>query len=44
MKRFLEIWAGIDIGKPEIAVTILPGAAKTEPTAETRTSGATARN
>jgi transposase len=43
MKRFLEICAGIDIGKREIAVTILTGAANSEPTAETRTFGTTTR-
>lgn len=43
MKRFLEICAGIDIGKREIAVTILAGAANSEPAAETRTFGTTTR-
>lgn len=41
MKRFLEICAGIDIGKREIAVTILRGAADVEPTAETKIFGTT---
>jgi transposase len=43
MKTFLEICAEIDIGKREIAVTILAGAANSEPTAETRTFGTTTR-
>ena len=41
MKRFLEICAGIDIGKREVAVTLLAGAADREPEAETRTFGTT---
>src|SRR5580658_4967872 len=43
MKTFLEICAEIEIGKREIAVTILAGAANSEPTAETRTFGTTTR-
>ena len=39
MKRFLEICAGIDVGKREIAVTVLTGPPDAEPTAETRTFG-----
>jgi len=43
MKRFLEICAGIDVGKREIAVTLLAGAADVEAEAETRTFGTTTR-
>jgi transposase len=43
MKRFLEICAGIDIGKREIAVSILSGAADAEPVVATRTFGTTTR-
>ena len=41
MKRFLETCAGIDVGKREIAVTILKGEADAEPTGETRSFGTT---
>lgn len=41
MKKFLECCAGIDIGKREIAVTILTGSAAVEPIAQTRTFGTT---
>lgn len=43
MKKFLEICAGIDVGKREIAVTILAGSPAVEPTAETKTYGTTAK-
>ena len=43
MKRFLETCAGIDVGKREIAVTLLEGAADAEPVAETRTFGTTTK-
>jgi len=42
MKKFLEVCAGIDVGKREIAVTILSGSPAVEPTAETRTFDTTA--
>jgi len=42
MKKFLEVCAGIDVGKREIAVTILSGSPAVEPTAETRTLDTTA--
>ena len=37
MKKFLEVCAGIDVGKREIAVTILRGQPDAEPAADTRT-------
>ena len=43
MKRFLEVCAGIDVGKREIAVTILTGEANSEPSGETRMFGTTTR-
>jgi len=41
MKRFLEVCAGIDVGKREISATILTGSAAVEPTAQARTFGTT---
>lgn len=41
MKRFLEICGGIDVGKREIAVTVLTGPPETEPVCDTRTFGTT---
>lgn len=41
MNRFMECCAGIDVGKKEIAVTLLTGAANEEPVAETKTYGTT---
>jgi transposase len=41
MKKFLEICGGIDVGKREIAVTILKGPTTAEPTADTRIFGTT---
>ena len=41
MKKFLEICAGIDVSKREIAVTILKGPSEAEPAAATRTFGTT---
>lgn len=41
MKKFLEVCAGIDVGKREIAVTVLKGPANAEPVAETKTFGTT---
>jgi transposase len=43
MKRFLEICGGIDVGKREIAVTVLTGAPDVEPVGITRTFGTTTR-
>lgn len=44
MAKFLEICAGIDIGKREIAVALLKGPANAEPEAEIRTFGTTVRD
>lgn len=41
MKKFLEVCAGIDVGKREIAVTILTGPPDAEPVADTKTFGTT---
>lgn len=41
MKKFLEVCAGIDVGKREVSVTILTGSPEVEPAAETRTFGTT---
>jgi transposase len=43
VNRFLEICAGIDVGKREIAVTVLTGAPDAEPVPDTRTFGTTTR-
>lgn len=41
MKRFLEVCAGIDAGKREIAVSIVSGTAQEEPTCLTKSFGTT---